>query len=456
MSEIKILKVLIDLKRIKLTNDPDEIGSDLFSLPKNIIGYQCESLIGDFKLEISIKKNNIFIRKKKINIDDEFIGLDEIVYTYSQLNNQTTSKFATIGFVSNIKNKDILKNKRLSKEDVLFYLFNFQKDFFIKNIFNGFNFYSYCMGMDICNVSEVSLTRNQLESAFLNGLSLREPIKISVRDIYKSNLLHNSSVLKFEKDFKSYHLKLTPFGNKLNKSVFCKEIKSISFKNLSSDLLYVSEIVLTEHNLTETKYSSLVFSDTNMTSITPSDYTVINSKYERKVLNKNDYFLMISPKHNKHPYTVEKIHMPMIVECFGYPSYISIDKGVVSECYREHPFNIRREFRGVVAKVKGELSGDYYSCFHFLCLGKNRKYSSSIMKFFTESKDFELEDVDSDIVELFFINGERGEEVYRLYKKAKFFYEALLLLIQDNKNKLETVSFRRKAKELVNNYNWKI
>jgi regulator of replication initiation timing len=76
------------------------------------------------------------------------------------------------------------------------------------------------------------------------------------------------------------------------------------------------------------------------------------------------------------------------------------------------------------------------------------------MKFFTESDDFTLDEIDADIVELFFINGNRSEEVLGVYKKVKAFYENLKKIIEDNKSNLEPSEFRTRLRKFVNNFKW--
>lgn len=123
------MRVSINSDKIILTDNKEKIGNELFAFPETLEGLSCNFIEGEFNVEITIKNEKILIRKKKIDSKNNFIGIEEAIYVYNQRKGKRQSEFLTVNFVSNIINDELKKDSRLSKEDILFYFFNYEKIF---------------------------------------------------------------------------------------------------------------------------------------------------------------------------------------------------------------------------------------------------------------------------------------------------------------------------------------
>jgi len=445
------MKFSIDSKHIKNTNDLNILGKDIMAFPDDLSKFECDFKIGDFKFEISAKQNRVFITKERIVQEENYIGVYKIVYNYDQKHTKRSMEFAVVYFETSIKDT-VLKKKVCAEEVVLYYMF--QGVMCFKNkIIKGENLYDdYISKRQNFTPFETDKYREIIANKIQKGLINKEEIEITPEEIIQADFIKNRSVVHVVNNIMDLHIRITP-PEKFGASEFYKGINKISLDN-RKECFYVKEMEVKEFNNTVSDYKTDKLLGKTVTRIDVSDYCVTNSFYNKKILNKADYEVRVSPFKDEYPYKIEKIQLPLVVECFGFPTYLKIDNGEVKEECREVPFNIKKEFRPVYNKVKKDLDEDYRACFYFLCLGKNRKYSHSIMKFFTESNDFTLDEIDADIVELFYINGDRGEEVHRFYKKVKEFYETLKKLVEDNKSNLESSEFRLKLRKFVNNYKW--
>lgn len=450
------MRVSINSDKIILTDNKEKIGNELFAFPETLEGLSCNFIEGEFNVEITIKNEKILIRKKKIDSKNNFIGIEEAIYVYNQRKGKRQSEFLTVNFVSNIINDELKKDSRLSKEDILFYFFNYEKDFFINNVFTGMNFFNHCIERSKIKATEIEDAQKDIQYIINLALCNKKEIVLSGAQIYKANLLGIMSSLNFSEDFKSLMLTITPSENVFTDNSLYKNIRKIVLMPFKENCFHVEDMQLKEKNGTTTTYESIRLSNEYLNTITPFDYIVTNNHFEKKILSPMDYSLRVIPFENTYPYKIKKVQLPIVVECFGFPTYLSIEKGKIKESFREYPFNLKKEFRPVFKRVKKDLSKDYRSCFYFLCLGKNRKYTQPIMKFFTESNDFSLDEVTSETIALFFINGNKSQEIYEFYRKVKSFYVSVKRIMGNHKDNLESLDFRRDIKNLVNNYNWEL
>ncbi len=445
------MKFSIDSKHIKNTDDLNILGQNIMAFPDDLSRFDCDFTTGNFKFEISAKNNKVFITKKRISFDEYFIGVSEVIYNYEQRYNKKSMEFVVINFNATIKDQEV--NKEICAEEVaLYYMFQGRVGFKNK-IIKGENLYNDYISRKKGFASfEVNKYREIISHKIKNGLINKKEIEITPEEIIQADFIRNRATVHLTNNMMDLRVRITPpedFGS----SEYYKRIDKMLLVN-RKECFYIKEMEVKEFNNTVSSYEADKLLGKTAIRIDIPDYCVTNSFYNKKILNKSDYEVRVIPHKEQHPYKVEKIQMPLVIECFGFPTYLTINDDEVKEEYREIPFNQKKEFRPVYKRVEKYLSEDYKACFYFLCLGKNRKYSHSIMKFFAESDDFTLDEVDADIVELFFINGNRSEEVLDVYKKVKKFYEILKKMIEDNKNNLESSEFRLKLRKYVNNFKW--
>lgn len=446
------MKFSIDSKHIKNTNDLDMLDQDIMAFPDDLSLFECDFKTKHFQFEISAKHNRVFITKKRIFSDaDNYIGVCGVTYDYDQRYAKKSLEFATINFDAVIKDKDV-KKELCAEEVALHYMFK-GRILFKNKILKGENLYSdYLSERESSTPSEINKNREIIANKIQTGLINKKEIDISPEEIIQADFIKNRSVVHIVNNMMDLHVRITPPEN-FGHSEFYKGINKILLDS-RKECFYIKEMEVKEFNKTVTHYETEKLLGKTVTRLEISDYCVTNSFYNKDILNKNDYEVRILPYKDQYPYKIEKIQLPLILECFRFPTYLTINNGEVKEEYREIPFNQKKDLRPVYNRVKKDLNEDYKACFHFLCLGKNRKYSHSIMKFFTESDDFTLDEIDADIVELFFINGNRSEEVLGVYKKVKTFYENLKKIIEDNKSNLESSEFRTRLRKFVNNFKW--